>query len=235
MANMINPEAMHLKAQEENDMLPTYDVSFRDYVLMRLRNFSGNNYIPRVVCTVLTKEYIIIAARPKCLNDEDELPAVADELSKAGYYVEVDDEHIAKISNTVSMLICWDPTVKAAMQAKETLDNPHTFQLYVTAMQYIRAEQALSTLPMNIKDELLIGDVRTNKWVSLAVLTAEMYAEALLIGDFLWKKGYFVGIRENERRPGTWIMFICWDQYVVSTMGQHSAEFTFSGKPGSWN
>lgn len=233
--NPILPAEMHAKAMMEDSQTPQYDMSFFDYVMMRLNNFSGNNYIPRVVCSILTKEYIIIAARPKCCSDELELPEVAERLKKKGYYVDVEDDNIARLSNTMSMLICWDPLVSTVVNAKGQIADPKSFNLYMTAMQYIRAEEAMSELPVSIKEELVIEEVYTKKWVSIALVSETMRQEALIVGDFLWDKGYYVGIERNARRENTWTMFISWDHRIAVRKGEHAEDFAFNGrKPESW-
>lgn len=234
----ITAEYMHSKAVSEESTVPSYGQSFEAYVLDRLRRFSGNNYLSRVICSVLTKEYIIISNRPHNVRDIEEMPIVADKLRSTDrrFYVEVDDSNIAKASDTASMVICWDPKVKANYNAYIKLVEPRRLQLYNTVMQYIRAEESSQGLNLPLKDLIGIGDYTTAKWISVPVVAESMWLEALDVAEFLWEHHYFVSILSNARREGTWTMFVSWEPVIVQNITQHPEDYaTPIAMPSSWN
>lgn len=164
------------------------------------------------------------------------LPSVAKDLESLGYYVEVDNTHVAQISQTSSMVICWDPMVNVAKKARDSFVDPSMFQLYITIMQYVRAEKSIEDLTINPKSEIQINGFITRKWVSISLVTADMYEEALAVGTFLWDNAYYVGICKDNRRRLAWTMFVCWEPSIVKTKGEHDEVFTFNGEiPKTWS
>lgn len=236
MSDFPSPIVMHKASMRLVDAsVDTADVPFRDHVLRTMETFSGLNSIPRFICNVLTREYMIFVTRKGYENDFAELHDLAQEFKLAGFYIEVEDSQAARVSNTVSLCFCWDPEVIRNGYAKRTLKNDEVFQLYITVMQYIKAEQSLHDFDAYEKDTLVVGNTGTKDWVSISLVSQQMYEEALSVCSTLWNLNYYAGIADNSRRKGTWTLFVSWDKNVVENEQYHDDDFTFEGSfPATW-
>lgn len=205
------------------------------YILEVLKKFSGMNAIPRVICDIVTQEYLRFQCREGHPKDLEEIPLIAKEFAKAGYYVELNNSDLDISTETVSFLFCWDSQVIENYEIKIMLPDPQDYSLYCTVLSYMNAEKRLPESTIDQKEEINIDACYTKQWTAVSIISSDMYNRAIRVGHLLWDRGKYIGIRKDPRKTECWTMFVCWDPRITTYRGEATQFLEFEGYvPKSW-
>lgn len=247
---MITQKELHARAIYYDETYLCKLPPFLDYVYSRLEPSKGVNDVPRVVCGITTREYMVIPVRFQRKEDVDEAYAVVDSLRNVGYYAQVLGTAGDVIRYTqIAVLISWDPDVLDAAAAEYTLCDENSLALYNLIMQYVNAEKKVllqtELQEREVTDEdnsapagqvhMKFGDVWTSQWVCLSIISEATYNEIPVVGKYLWPQGYRMAVMPSTRREGTWVLFVTWDPAVIESMPEFTGNWDFVGEvPENW-